>query len=667
MNTQHTTRRLIGVMAAAMVASSAGQACGAAAEVRVLGAVGPAAAGELVMALPVGSTISAIDHVSASPGGRVLVVAQVVAPTWGARQATLVRDGGGQWRVAAVAGLTGVKQLASSAINTHIGGPIANDAGEVLAMATVSGLLPTGALTTSPALIRLNVDGTADILLRFNATTGPGVPAMPPHMSSLLFSSPTSDHWRFTEDGALFAGVNTGLLGPCFGDVEMGFRTFVQPRSGTTSPPPFGTAVPVSSGNAATTMSSGGFAAQLISSNGYTREGLRGVMMWDQWGLPQLAVRDGTTPIDGLTDEFVLETVGSSVDGANAPIAPGGSARVTMNSACRVAFLAKFGPIPPSPTGNTNQTMPISAPVGLFIKDPGHPARLVARPAWTNASATAVPQVAGAVITAMGTPVINRAGQVAFVATISGGRSAIMTTDRDGSLRLVALVNAPAGSPGGPDGPVGARYSSFVGEPTINSRGQIMFIAQTTQGAAVMGWDPTVGTSTLLTSGQTIDTRELGTRTVTMTTSLTDIGGRMMPGSGNNDGLATVLTDAGEAVLRVNSAGAPGAGMLAISVRIPTAVGACCTGSACVVKEQLDCGGAATSFAGRATVCAEPGRIGDSCCPADFDQSGAVGVQDLFDYLAAWSAQDGKANTDGVEGVGLGDLMLFLQAYLGGC
>lgn len=669
---QRTARRLIGVMAAMVLTASAGQAWGAAAEVRVIGAAGPVAAGELMGVLPVGTTINSIDHMSASPGGRLVVVAQMSSPTWGSRQVTLVRDLGGQWRVAAIAGITTVKQLTQSALQMQLGSPIVNDAGEVLTVATVSGASPAGTIMSAPSLVRINADGTIDLLLRFNTTSGPGVPALPPHMSSVLFSNVSTDHWRFTNDGALFAGANAGLLGPCAGDVEMGFRTFVQPRSTSTQLPPFGTAVPVAMGNGSSAMSSGGFVAQALSSNGYTREGLRGIMTWDKWGLPHFAVRDGTTPIEGLTDQFVLETNSGQTGDATSLSTTSAPGRVSMNSACRVAFVAKFGVLPPSPTGVVTQLPPVNGPLGLFIKDPGYNAQLLVRLAWTSTLATDAPGVPGARFAALTAPILNEAGQLVFHAGLSNGKTAIYTADRDGALRLVAASNVMAGTAGGPDGPAGASFAGFYGEPTINARGQIVFKAMLngsaqSGGVAVMAWDPTTGMSTLVRTGQVLSGPEIGTRTLTVVSSLPEIGGVAARGSGNNDGQATTLTNDGEVVMRLNSSGVSGAGLLAISARIPTAVGACCTGSTCTVMDQLDCGGAATSFAGRATVCAEPGRIGDSCCPADFDQNGQASLQDLFDYLAAWGAKDSKANADGLEGVELGDLMLFLQAYLGGC
>ncbi|MGH8860185.1 MAG: S8 family serine peptidase, partial [Jatrophihabitantaceae bacterium] len=54
-------------------------------------------------------------------------------------------------------------------------------------------------------------------------------------------------------------------------------------------------------------------------------------------------------------------------------------------------------------------------------------------------------------------------------------------------------------------------------------------------------------------------------------------------------------------------------------------------------------------------------------CRGDFDQSGAVSVQDLFDYLAYWFPGNPRADFDGVGGVTQQDLFDFLAAWFAGC
>lgn len=54
-------------------------------------------------------------------------------------------------------------------------------------------------------------------------------------------------------------------------------------------------------------------------------------------------------------------------------------------------------------------------------------------------------------------------------------------------------------------------------------------------------------------------------------------------------------------------------------------------------------------------------------CRADFNGVDGVGLQDLFDFLAAWFAHDPRADFNGGDGVGLQDLFDFLSAWFAGC
>jgi len=52
---------------------------------------------------------------------------------------------------------------------------------------------------------------------------------------------------------------------------------------------------------------------------------------------------------------------------------------------------------------------------------------------------------------------------------------------------------------------------------------------------------------------------------------------------------------------------------------------------------------------------------------ADFNMSGAITVQDIFDFLAAYFAGDVRADFNGAGGVGVQDIFDFLAAYFAGC
>ncbi len=56
-----------------------------------------------------------------------------------------------------------------------------------------------------------------------------------------------------------------------------------------------------------------------------------------------------------------------------------------------------------------------------------------------------------------------------------------------------------------------------------------------------------------------------------------------------------------------------------------------------------------------------------AACPADFNQSGAVTVQDIFDFLAAYFSSDPAADFNQSGSVTVQDIFDFLAAYFTGC
>jgi hypothetical protein len=54
-------------------------------------------------------------------------------------------------------------------------------------------------------------------------------------------------------------------------------------------------------------------------------------------------------------------------------------------------------------------------------------------------------------------------------------------------------------------------------------------------------------------------------------------------------------------------------------------------------------------------------------CPADFNSSGAVTVQDIFDFLAAYFSGNPSADFNGSGVVSVQDIFDFLAAYFAGC
>jgi hypothetical protein len=62
-----------------------------------------------------------------------------------------------------------------------------------------------------------------------------------------------------------------------------------------------------------------------------------------------------------------------------------------------------------------------------------------------------------------------------------------------------------------------------------------------------------------------------------------------------------------------------------------------------------------------------PGPVCPPACAADFNASGAVTVQDIFDFLAAYFGMDPRADVNGSGGLSVQDIFDYLAAYFGGC
>lgn len=64
---------------------------------------------------------------------------------------------------------------------------------------------------------------------------------------------------------------------------------------------------------------------------------------------------------------------------------------------------------------------------------------------------------------------------------------------------------------------------------------------------------------------------------------------------------------------------------------------------------------------------AEVAAVQGRACVADFNCSGAVSVQDVFDFLGAYFAGEPAADVNGAGGVGVQDVFDFLAAFFVGC
>ncbi len=58
---------------------------------------------------------------------------------------------------------------------------------------------------------------------------------------------------------------------------------------------------------------------------------------------------------------------------------------------------------------------------------------------------------------------------------------------------------------------------------------------------------------------------------------------------------------------------------------------------------------------------------GAGSCPADFNGSGTLTVQDIFDFLGAWFAGDARADFNHLTGLSVQDIFDFLAAWFAGC
>ena len=102
----------------------------------------------------------------------------------------------------------------------------------------------------------------------------------------------------------------------------------------------------------------------------------------------------------------------------------------------------------------------------------------------------------------------------------------------------------------------------------------------------------------------------------------------------------------------------------------PCTLGACCTGTGCTIATTSSCGG---THQGAGTTCVGWPDNPLTCCPANFDQLNGVGVADLFMFLDAWFLEFGLFGPDlqadfvPNDAVEVADLFGFLDAWFAGC
>lgn len=145
-------------------------------------------------------------------------------------------------------------------------------------------------------------------------------------------------------------------------------------------------------------------------------------------------------------------------------VAPGGGGNysgffssVTLNASGQVTYQANL-------TGGPSNG-------GLFTGLPG---------AVQAVALQGAPAPSGGNYSALGNPVSNNAGQVAFASGLVGGSSTEgVFRGAPGSLQTVALQGTPA--------PAGGNYTAFFSPPVLNGAGMVAFEADLTGGTATSG------------------------------------------------------------------------------------------------------------------------------------------------------------------------------------
>lgn len=103
----------------------------------------------------------------------------------------------------------------------------------------------------------------------------------------------------------------------------------------------------------------------------------------------------------------------------------------------------------------------------------------------------------------------------------------------------------------------------------------------------------------------------------------------------------------------------------------PQPTGVCCIGAVCLIVLPADCvspGAAVGALWVGGNQCNASATVNGPCCRADFNKSGTVTVQDIFDYLNAWFAGSPFTHLAAPGQATIQDIFDFLTAWFaGGC
>jgi hypothetical protein len=289
-------------------------------------------------------------------------------------------------------------------------------------------------------------------------------------------------------------------------------------------------------------------------------------------------------------------------------------------------------------------------------------------------------------VPAMGTPqheIIGGPGFMAWDCTMSGTGVTVQsdrTLFRRSDTGVVSsIIREGQAAPGEVSGVTfGPGNVSYLFDYAINATGKMLiesslaglpeFITGTAPG--VFGSDPAINGGAafkLFHRGETVQLSGIPGHSSGTLTSFT-----IRQHSGTQLGYPVSLNDSGMFVIEasISAFGGPYNGAFLVQLAPGVASGACCSGSTCSVGPQTSCTGPNTRFAGASTVCnGFGGNNTTPCCLADFNQSGAVSVQDVFDFLAAFFSGSSRAdiNGGGAGAPSVQDVFDFLGVFFAGC
>lgn len=257
---------------------------------------------------------------------------------------------------------------------------------------------------------------------------------------------------------------------------------------------------------------------------------------------------------------------------------------------------------------------------------------------------------------------LNDQGRTAIASPVSSGTESgsVLFTDAGGALAPIARWDRPA--PGTND-----RFGFFV-EPVMNNHDDVAFRASVGSGLSpLLGlWVHTPqGLRAIVVPGQQLAGEPIGTTVVTTQgiNGFNDDGFLLftavigLPDGASGAALILADPEGGVAIVARTGATVTLGGVERTITQILTRRESLSDDAHAAFAAQFDDG----SVAHFEAIPQLP------ACAADVDRSGALSVQDVFDFLALYFAADPRADFDRSGGVTVQDVFDFLAAYFAGC